>query len=137
MWHRFREKQLSRRELGDATGPLMLAMLDVLESGQRSRDRRLVRFCRRLRAVYHDLWTFVVMEDVEPPNNRAERVLRRAVLWRRRSFGCHSTEGCRFVERILTVVQTLREQKRSVLKFLAEAITAHRAGNAAPRLQMG
>jgi len=137
LWHRFRDQELSRRELGDATGPLMLAMLEVLESGQRSRDCRLVRFCTRLRAVYHDLWTFVVTEDVEPTNNRAERVLRRAVLWRRRSFGCHSVEGCRFAERILTVVQTLREQKRSVLRFLADAITAHRAGTALPRLQLG
>lgn len=137
LWHRFREQALSRRELGDAMAPLMLAMLAVLESGQRSRDRVLVRFCTRLRAVYHDLWTFVVEEHVEPTNNRAERVLRRAVLWRRRSFGCHSADGCRFAERILTVVQTLREQKRSVLRFLADAITAHRAGTQVPRLQFG
>lgn len=137
LWHRFRDQALSRRELGDATGPLMLAMLEVLESGQRSRDRVLVRFCTRLRTVYHDLWTFVVVDNVEPTNNRAERVLRRAVLWRRRSFGCHSADGCRFAERILTVVQTLREQKRSVLKFLTDAITAHRMGTAAPRLQLG
>jgi transposase len=136
LWHRFREQALSRRALGDAVGPLMLAMLEVLESGKRSRDRVLVRFCTRLREVYHDLWTFVVVEHVEPTNNRAERVLRRAVLWRRRSFGCHSADGCRFAERILTVVQTLREQKRSVLRFLADAITAHRAGTAAARLQL-
>lgn len=137
LWHRFREKTLSRRELGDAAGPLMLAMLEVLGSGERSRDRVLARFCTRLRDVYRDLWTFVVTADVEPTNNRAERVLRRAVLWRRRSFGCHSAEGCRFVERILTVVQTLREQKRSVLRFLTNAITAHRAGTTVAQLQLG
>jgi hypothetical protein len=34
-------------------------------------------------------------------------------------------------------VQTLREQKRSVLTFLADTIAAHRAGDAAPRLQSG
>ena len=74
------------------------------------------------------MWTFVVVQGVEPTNNHAERVQRRAVLWRRRSFGCHSADGCRFVERILTVVQTLRLQKRSVVQFLQEAIAAHRSG---------
>lgn len=112
-------------------------MMGVLESGRRSRDRVLARFCERLTEVSVDLWTFVVTEGVEPTNNHAERVLRRAVLWRRRSFGCHSAEGCRFVERILTVVQTLRQQKRSVLAFLTEAIQAHRTGTTAPRLVLG
>ena len=32
---------------------------------------------------------------------------------------------------------TLREQKRSVLKFLADAIVAHRAGTEAARLRLG
>jgi hypothetical protein len=37
-----------------------------------------------------------------------ERTLRRAVIWRKVGFGNHSDEGCRFTERLLTVVQTLR-----------------------------
>jgi transposase len=137
LWHRFRDAKCTRHELGDQLAPLILAMMEILESGRRSRDRVLVRFCARLTEVSADLWTFVVVEGVEPTNNHAERVLRRAVLWRRRSFGCHSADGCRFVERILTVVQTLRLQKRSVLTFLSEAIRAHRAGTTAPRLVMG
>jgi transposase len=137
LWHRFRDQNCTRHELGDQMAPLMLALLTILESGRRSRDRVLVRFCARLAEVFPDLWTFVVAEGVEPTNNHAERVLRRAVLWRRRSFGCHSAEGCRFVERILTVVQTLRQQKRSVLAFLTETIQAHRAGTTAPRLVIG
>ena len=47
--------------------------------------------------------------------------LRRAVLWRKKSFGCASQGGCRFVERILTVVQTLRLQKRNALEFLSRS----------------
>jgi hypothetical protein len=35
------------------------------------------------------------------------------------------------------VVQTLRQQKRSVLAFLTEAIEARRTGTAAPRLVLG
>ena len=43
-------------------------------------------------------------------------------------------EGCQFVERMLTVVQTLRLQQRPVLDFLYRAIVAHRAGLSAPQL---
>jgi hypothetical protein len=45
------------------------------------------------------------------------------VLWRRRSFGCHSADGSRFLERILTVAQSLRLQNRRVLDFLYETFT--------------
>jgi transposase len=63
-----------------------------------------------------------------------ERLLRRAVLWRKRSFGSWSDNGCRFVERILTVVQTRRLQKQNVLEYLHDALSAHRNGRSCPKL---
>lgn len=87
--------------------------------------------------VYLALWTFVTVEGVEPTNNHVERAQRRAVLWRRRSFGSHSADGRRFVERILTVVQTLRLKGRSVLQFLHDSIDAHRSGLQRPALVLG
>jgi transposase len=134
LWHLFRGGGCSRVQLDDAIAPLMLELLEVLHAGLRCRDRKTKRFCERVLGVYPALWTFVVIEGVEPTNNHVERAQRRAVLWRRRSFGCHSAAGCRFVERILTVVQTLRLQKRSVLQFLQEAIAAHRSGIQGPTL---
>ena len=41
------------------------------------------------------------------------------MLWRKKSFGCASQAGCRFVERILTVEGTLRLQGRNALEFLS------------------
>ena len=134
LWHLFRGGGCTRLRLGDDMAPLMIDMLHVLQSGQRCRDRKTRRFCARLEAQFLAMWTFVVVPSVEPTNNHAERVQRRAVLWRRRSFGCHSASGCRFVERILTVVQTLRLQKRSVVQFLQDTISAHRAGQKGPKL---
>jgi transposase len=134
MWHLFRGGGCTRADLDTDMLPLLYEMQEALLAGRRSRDRKLARFCRRLLEVFPALWTFVCVEGVEPTNNHAERVQRRAVLWRRRSFGCHSAAGCRFVERILTAVQTLRLQKRSVLEFLYETVRAHRAGLPAPRL---
>ncbi len=40
----------------------------------------------------------------------------------------NSAAGCRFVERMLTVVQVLQLQKRPVLDYLHRAIVAQRAG---------
>jgi transposase len=71
---------------------------------------------------------------VEPTNNHGERMARSGVLWRKIAFGCHSDRGCRFVERILTVVQTLRLQKRPVLEFLYRSLLAHRNGETSPPL---
>ena len=137
LWHLFRGGGCTREKLNRRMMPLVMELATVLRTGRRCRDRKLARFCERLTDQYADLWTFVTTEGVEPTNNHAERVQRRAVLWRRRSFGCHSSEGCRFVERILTVVQTLKQQKRSVLEFLHQAILAHRAGEPSPKLVLG
>ena len=137
-WHLFRGGGSSRQQFDDCIASLMLETAMRLEQGERSRDKKLARFCARLRKRQIALWTFAtpkgMAHDVEPTNNHAERVQRRAVLWRRRSFGCHSADGCRFVERILTVVQSLRLQNRQVLPFLAQAIEAHRGGSQAPTL---
>ena len=56
------------------------------------------------------------------------------VLWRKNSFGNHSEAGCRFTERILTVVQTLRLQKRQVVDYLHQALVAHRSDRPVPKL---
>jgi transposase len=137
LWHLFRGGGRRRADLNDEIAPLMLELLEVLQAGMRCHDRKTKRFCSRLLSVYPALWMFVVVEGVEPTNNHVERAQRRAVLWRRRSFGCQSTAGCRFVERILTVVQTLRLQGRSVPQFLFDAINAHRSGSQGPSLVPG
>src|SRR5262245_22963218 len=79
----------------------------------------------RLFAVFPALWTVVAVDGVDPTNNNAGRVQRLAVLWRRRPFGCHSTAGCRFPERILTVGQSLRPQRRCVVEFPPVALIVH------------
>jgi len=57
--------------------------------------------------------------------NGIDRTATLAVLGRRRNFGCNSAAGCRFVERILTVVQTCRVNGRSPLTYLTQALHAH------------
>jgi len=133
-WHRIRDQTRDRGTLRRNIAELRPAVREVLERGTVCGCAKTEVVCTHLLALEPALWTFARAEGVEPTNNAAERAVRPAVLWRRRSFGCHSEVGCRFVERILTVGQTLRRQGRPVFDFLAEAITAHRLGQPAPRL---
>ncbi len=134
LWRDFREGVLDRPGLQAALGPVCIELYEALEAGLSCPVPKAARFCRNLLEVYPAVWTFARVEGVEPTNNRAERTLRPAVLWRKISFGNHSEAGCRFAERILTTVQTLRLQKRHVLAYLREALLAHRTGEPAPAL---
>src|SRR5262249_23242313 len=60
--------------------------------------------------------------------------MRHAVIWRRISGGTDSERGSRFVERMLTVVATCRQQGRSVLDYLRSCFEAARSGQAIPSL---
>jgi transposase len=60
-------------------------------------------------------------KGIDPTNNAAERAIRHAVLSRKSSHGCDAEAGSRFVERMLTTVQTLRLQRRNVLDYVAAA----------------
>ena len=132
--HLFRGGGCTRAELKDRILPHVEALGQLLLDGHAGPDARLSRYCGRLLDRYPLLWLFTSVEGVEPTNNHAERVQRRAVIWRRRSFGCASASGCRFVERILTVIQTLRLQNRNALEYLSDCLTAHREGRPAPAL---
>lgn len=80
--------------------------------------------CKNLLELEPAMWTFVHNPAVEPTNNRAERDIRHPVVWRRSSFGTDSPKGSRFVERILTVVQTCKKQGRRAFEFLTEVFSA-------------
>ena len=84
--------------------------------------------------VEEALWTFATSMGVEPTNNAAERALRHAVCGRKTSHGTNSAGGSRYVERMLTVVGSCRQQERGVLAFLTDCVRAERNGSAHPSL---
>ena len=134
-WHAFQEGEVTRAQLQAQLDPVANRLQQVLLEGTLlGDDKTVATFCDNVLALEPALWTFVRIEGVEPTNNFIERLLRRAVLWRRRSFGCVSEAGCRFVERILTVVQTRRLQGQNVLDYLHDALRAHRTGQTCPKL---
>jgi transposase len=83
------------------------------------------RFVRRLLREIECLWTFLIEEGVAPTNNHAERMLRFAVLWRKRSYGTRGEKGNRWVERILSLRQTCRLRNKKTYPVLVEAMRAY------------
>ena len=104
------------------------------EAGQTCGVPRTEGTCRDILKRRQAWWTFVRQAGVEPTNNAAERAIRPGVLWRKGSFGTHSAEGSRFVESIMTVVATLKQQHRNVLDYLTAACDATLHGETAPSL---
>ena len=125
-WHRFRSGELDRAGLQQAMAPIEAELRGLVERGRDELPWEKARgFCRDLLGVWPALWTFVAVAGVEPTNNAAERALRPAVLWRKGCYGTDSEDGSRFVERILTVTTTCRQQQRQALPFIADAVRAH------------
>ena len=133
-WHRVQEGTLSRSDFQVAMQPIQTQVGELLRQGTQLSNEKTGRTCAKILKLEVALWTFVRVAGVEPTNNGAERAVRRAVLWRRRSFGTQSAAGSRFVERILTVVTTLRQQHRDVLAYLTEACAAANRGDSPPSL---
>jgi transposase len=133
-WHRYRRGELGRPELLAALAPIQQAFRTLLRLGEVGPCAKTAGLCQHLLERWEALWTFAHREGVEPTNNAAERALRPAVLWRKGSFGHKSAAGRHFVERLLTVVTTLRLRGQPVLPFLVDACAAANSGKPAPHL---
>jgi len=134
LWYRVRDGTLAWADFQVAMQPLLVRVKTLLQEAVAGADAKAQGTCRNLLKREAALWTFVWEPGVEPTNNSAERPLRRAVLWRRRSFGTQSEAGSQFVERILTAVTTLRQQHRDVLDYLTVACAAAICKEPAPSL---
>jgi transposase len=134
LWHRFRAGQLSRSGFQEALKPVREAVKRTLERGRQSRCRQTAGTCKELLGHEAWLWTFVDVEGVEPTNNEAERTERPGVLWRKTSGGTASRQGSRFVERVLTVVESCRRQGKQVLAYLSACIESWRHDRDPPGL---
>ena len=134
-WHRIRDGTLQRSSFQTyVSDQLRWRVRYHLQDGQLLADAQTAATCGNLLAVEPALWTFVYRQGVEPTNNDAERALRHGVLWRHTSFGTHSAAGSRFVERLLSVRDTLRQQQRNVLDYLTTACHAALRHQPAPSL---
>jgi transposase len=123
LWQKVRDGTLSRRAFRREMQPIRQRLESYLLRGYF--EARTHGFCKELWEHQEYLWTFVEVEGVEPTNNAAEQALRHAVIWRKLSFGTQSASGSRFVERLLSVIETCRRQDRDVFAWLVDAVQVH------------
>ena len=133
-WHRVRDGTLSRRRFQLEMAPVRIAIENLLVQGESLGLRGLSGSCEDILKHRDALFTFIDVTGIDPTNNLAERVLREFVLWRKVSQGSQSVRGCIFAQRVMTVFQTLRQQRRSVFEFLVEACHAAQHGLRTPSL---
>jgi transposase len=126
-WTLFKNGEIDRKEL-----------ISRVENGAKKRTESLLKLggihqkChRKTRATclnfferFSCLWIFLYQEGVEPTNNAAERGLRHAVIWRKLSYGSQSEKGERFVERVMTVAQTLKMRSKNSLEYFTTCFRA-------------
>lgn len=136
-WARCRDGTITRTGLVRLLRPIREEVDGLLLRGAFSGNPKLVGMCNPLYDHRDWLWTFMDVEGVEPTNNVSERALRPAVIWRKLSFGTQSARGSRFVETILTVVETCHRQSRNSFEYLTTAMQAHFAGQPTPSLLPG
>lgn len=134
LWHQVRDGPLTHADFQAEMVPIRQAVENLIEEGVNCGHGKTSRTCKKLLAVKVALWTFVDTEGVEPTNNFGERTIRAGVMWRKVSFGTQSERGNRFVERMLSVTATCRQQGRNVLDYVAEAVQAKLNHMPAPSL---
>jgi transposase len=133
-WHRVRDGTLARSSFQTYVATMRPFLKEDLERGAACACSKTAGTCRELLAGEAHLWTFVRVRGIEPTNNDAERALRHGVIYRKLSGGTDSEVGSRFVERMLSVVATCRQQDTNVLEYLTRCYQAHLDGAPAPSL---
>jgi transposase len=117
------------------TGPLGEIhdrLMDAVEAGERSHTRELSRLCGTVLDIWPTLWNFTEHPGAEATNNRCERAIRHAVLWRKTSLGTQTDAGDRFVERILSIRETCRLNQQPLHSYLTEVHNARLADQPIP-----
>lgn len=87
-------------------------------AGQPQTSKKWSGAAREILRHVQSLWTCVSDARVSPTNNAAERALRPSVIARKLSYGSQSERGLRWVERVQSVRETLRIQRRSFFDFI-------------------
>jgi len=132
LWHRMKKWKESQEKRGVK---ISVTVLESQMQAPRCRIRLLleegvrqgVAKCDTILKVEPMLWTFTKEKDIEPTNNAAERAIRPAVLWRKRSFGVESARGAQYVESMLSIWATSRCNGVNPIVFLRKLIHASRS----------
>lgn len=134
-WHALERGEINRAGFQSAVAPFRVAFRVFCEAGRdQDDDVKWRALGRELLKRWVAVFRFVDIEGLEPTNNRAERAIRAGVIWRRLTQGTRSAAGSTFAGRILSVIETCRQQDLEVYNFLESALRAHLHGLPPPSL---
>lgn len=133
-WRRLRNGDISRREFQKELSQHRQDIYKWLKFGANCDHRRTRVSCQRILQQYETLFVFTRYPNVDPTNNVCERALRHPVIWRKLSFGNDSDDGITYVERILSVLATCRQQDLNPYDFLQQIVHADRRALPLPAL---
>ena len=136
-WHRYRDGTITRQTMRRNIRKRWWPVYAALEEGTLRLRGKHAGMCQHILDRVDHLWTFLKHDNVEPTNNASERSLRHAVIWRKLSFGTQSASGSRFVETMLSVIETCRQQNRDIFAYVTEAVQSHFHGYPTPKLLFG
>jgi hypothetical protein len=94
----------------------------------------VINMAERFRKHGEADFTFLTTPGGQPTHNSAEQAFRFVVIDRPVTQGTRGHTGRAFGERIWTRLATCRLQKRSIFKFLSEAVSCWAQGLPAPSL---
>jgi transposase len=134
-WNAYRDHG-DRTRLLEQIAPLKAEFKALLERATRKSTKTKYhrQFAKNLLKCWPALWTFTLVDGVEPTNNHAERGLRGAVIYRKLSLGSQSEQGERTIERLLSASLTCRLQQRSLFAYLTDVLSANIRGDPIPTL---
>jgi transposase len=135
-WRAYQHEHHDRALLQAEIAPVQAELRVLLEqaSPKNARNRWHRQFANNLLKIWPALWTFAMIDGIEPTNNPAERALRGPVIHRKVSLGTQSNSGERFAERAHSAAATCQMQRRSLFTYLSELITTHTRGDPFPAL---
>jgi transposase len=134
LWHEYQEGVLTKDQFSEKLDSLKYRFSKLMDRALENEKNSVFEICDSLDNIWEALWTFATVPGVEPTNNSAERGARPGVTLRKTSLGSQSDRGNRFVETILTAVETLKKQGRNSYEYLVAAIDAWIRGVRAPSM---
>jgi transposase len=133
-WNRLRREQIVRTTFDRHYRRLRHDILEALIDSTDGTHSRTAETCRRLSNQCYSLFLFAHADGVSPTNNAAERSLRRAVIFRKLSFGTESTSGSKTLAVVMSVLETCRRLGRDPLACITTAVTHQFQNQPAPTL---
>lgn len=123
-WKKWKAGTITRTTFVRHANRIRGAFQSVLIDGLTCDHAKTEGVCTELLKHFDSLWTFAKHETVDPTNNLAERAVRQGVIWRKLSHGTASSDGSRYVETILSVLATCKQNAINPFQFVTQAVSA-------------